>query len=53
MNATEKQFVFVMRKESQKMLGLGDGISEISILLPGKPNNSEVYNRLLKTSLPL
>ncbi len=46
MEATEKQFVFVMRKESQKMLGLGDGISELSILLPGKPDNTEIVNRL-------
>jgi ABC-type lipoprotein release transport system permease subunit len=51
MEATEKQFVFVMRKESQKMLGLGDGISEFSILLPGKPDNTEVYDRLT-TALP-
>jgi len=52
MEATEKQFVFVMRKESQKVLRLGDGISEISILLPEKPDNHEVYNQLLKTALP-
>jgi putative ABC transport system permease protein len=51
MEATEKQFVFVMRRVSQKMLGLGDAISEISILLPGKPDNPEVYHRL-KTTLP-
>jgi ABC-type lipoprotein release transport system permease subunit len=51
MEATEKQFVFVVRKESQKMLGLGNGISEFSILLPGKPDNTEVYDRLT-TALP-
>ena len=51
MEATEKQFVFVIRKESQKMLGLGDGISEFSILLPGKPDITEVHNRLT-TALP-
>ena len=51
MEATEKQFVFVMRQASQKMLRLGDDISEISILLPGKPDNPEVYHRL-KTALP-
>ena len=51
MEATEKQFVFVMRRVSQKMLGLGDAISEISILLPGKPDNPVVYHRL-KTTLP-
>ena len=46
MAATEKKFVFVMQQSSRKMLGLGEGISEISILLPGKPDNPEVYNRL-------
>ncbi len=51
MEATEKQFVFVMRKTSRKMLKLGDGISEISIMLPEKPDNPEVYHRL-KTALP-
>jgi ABC-type lipoprotein release transport system permease subunit len=51
MEATEKQFVFVLKKSSQKMLGLGQGISEISILLPGKDDNSEVYSRL-KAALP-
>jgi ABC-type lipoprotein release transport system permease subunit len=51
MEATEKQFVFVMRQASQKMLRLGDDISEISILLPGKPDNPEVYHRL-RTALP-
>ncbi len=51
MEATEKQFVFVMRKTSRKMLKLGDGISEVSIMLPGKPDNHEVYHRL-KTALP-
>jgi ABC-type lipoprotein release transport system permease subunit len=51
MEATEKQFVFVMRQASQKMLGVGDDISEISILLPGKPDNRGVYHQL-KTALP-
>jgi ABC-type lipoprotein release transport system permease subunit len=51
MEATEKQFVFVMRQTSQKMLRLGGGISEISILLPGKSDNPEVYHRL-KAALP-
>jgi len=51
MEATEKQFVFVMRKTSRKMLKLGDGISEVTIMLPGKPDNPEVYHRL-KTALP-
>ena len=51
METTEKQFVFVMQQASRKMLRLGEGISEISILLPGKPDNPEVYN-LLKSALP-
>lgn len=34
MRATEKQFVFVHLASAQKMLGLGKGISEISIKLP-------------------
>ena len=51
METTEKQFVFVMRRASQKMLGLGEAISEISILLPEKPENPEIYHRL-KTALP-
>ena len=46
MEATEKQFVFVLRQASRKMLNLGDGISEISILLPGKPDNPGIYNQL-------
>ena len=52
MEATEKQFVFVSQQASRKMLGLGEGISEISILLPGKPDNLEVYYNRLKTALP-
>ena len=51
MEATEKQFVFVLQQASRKMLRLGEGISEISILLPGKPDNPEVYNQL-KATLP-
>ena len=51
MEATEKQYVFVTRRASQKMLKLQDGISEFSILLPGKPDNPGVYNAL-KTALP-
>ena len=51
MEATEKQFVFVNRKVSQKMLKLNDSISEIAIILPGKPDNVELYNAL-KASLP-
>ncbi len=51
MEATEKQFVFVLQQASRKMLRLGDGISEISILLPGKPDNPEVYKRF-RSALP-
>ena len=51
MEATEKQFVFVLRPSSRKMLGLGAGISEISILLPGEADNPAVVNRL-KAALP-
>jgi ABC-type lipoprotein release transport system permease subunit len=51
METTEKQFVFVLQQASRKMLRLGDGISEISILLPGKPDNPEVYKRL-RSALP-
>ena len=51
MEATEKQYVFVTRRSSQKMLKLQEGISEIAILLPGKPDNPGVYNAL-KTALP-
>jgi len=51
MESTEKQYVFVTRRASQKMLKLKDGISEISILLAGKPDNPGVY-KALKTALP-
>jgi len=51
METTEKQYVFVTRRASQKMLKLQDGISEFSILLPGKPDNPGIYNAL-KTALP-
>jgi len=51
MESTEKQFVFVNRTESQKMLKLKNGISEIAILFPGKPDNPDAYQSL-KTALP-
>jgi len=51
MESTEKQYVFVHRKESQKMLKLDDGISEISILFPDKPDNPAAY-QALKDALP-
>jgi ABC-type lipoprotein release transport system permease subunit len=51
MEATEKQFVFVNRSTSQKMLKLGNGISEISIMLPGKTEVARIENDL-KAALP-
>ena len=51
MEATEKQFVFVTREASQNMLKIRGGISEISIILPGKPDIFDTYNDL-KTALP-
>lgn len=38
MEATEKQYVFITRTAARKLLGLGEQVSEISILLPeGEP----------------
>jgi len=51
MESTEKQFVFVLCQTSQKMLKLGEGISGISILLPGEPDHP-VLNAQLKAALP-
>jgi ABC-type lipoprotein release transport system permease subunit len=51
MKSTEKQYVFVNRTESQKMLNLNDGISEISIIFPENPDNPDAVQRL-KTALP-
>ena len=51
MESTEKQFVFVSRSAAQKMLKLGQGISEIAMLLPDGHENHEVYHKL-KTALP-
>ncbi len=51
MEATEQQFVFVTKMASRKLLRLGGAISEISILLPGEPDQAEVYNQL-KAALP-
>ena len=51
MESTEKQFVFITRSAGQKMLKLGDGISEIAILLPRGFENLDVYKKL-KTALP-
>jgi ABC-type lipoprotein release transport system permease subunit len=51
MESTEKQFVFVTRAAAQKMLKLGNGISEISILLPQEDQINKVYHQL-QSSLP-
>jgi ABC-type lipoprotein release transport system permease subunit len=51
MEATEKQFVFVTKMASRNLLRLDEAISEISILLPGKPDHPEVINKL-KATLP-
>jgi ABC-type lipoprotein release transport system permease subunit len=51
MESTEKQFVFVTRSAGQKMLKLGNGISEIAILLPHGYENLDVYKKL-KATLP-
>jgi ABC-type lipoprotein release transport system permease subunit len=51
MESTEKQFVFVTRSASQRMLKLGEGISEISILLPGG-HEKMVITADLKSVLP-
>ena len=51
MESTEKQYVFVNRTESQKMLKLKNGISEISIIFPDEPDNPDAYFAL-KTALP-
>ncbi len=51
MESTEKQFVFVSRSAGQKMLKLGNGISEIAILLTDGYENRDAYNKL-KAALP-
>ena len=49
MASTEKQFVFVTRSASQKMLKLGEGISEISILLANGADTAEIAASLQST----
>jgi ABC-type lipoprotein release transport system permease subunit len=51
MESTEKQFVFILREPSQKMLKLNQGSSEISILLTEKADDQRL-ERELKTALP-
>ncbi len=36
MQSTEKQFVFITRQSAQKMLQLNQGLSEVSIIVPGQ-----------------
>ena len=51
MESTEKHYVFIPQSTSQKMLKLGNGISEISILLTDGFNNLTAYEDL-KSALP-
>jgi putative ABC transport system permease protein len=51
MQSTEKQYVFVHRLAAQKMLNLGRGVSEFSVLLPQGRENHDVYEKL-KSILP-
>lgn len=51
MRSTEKRYVFVTRRQAQKMLGLKDGISEVSIVLPGRPDHSGLV-RAIRAALP-
>ncbi len=51
MQATEKQFAFVNISSARKMLKLGKGISEVSIVLPGHDNLAGIADNL-KEVLP-
>ena len=51
MESIEKQFVFVPQSAAQKMLKLGNGISEIAIHLSDGYENRDVYQKL-KAALP-
>jgi len=51
LEATEKQFVFVNLESARNMLGLNEGISEISILLP-EDSDSQAVARAIKKRLP-
>ena len=51
MESTEKQYVFIHQSAGQKMLKLGNGISEISILLADGYENITAYEAL-KSALP-
>ncbi len=47
LRSTEKQYVFVTKDAAQEMLGIGDDITEISILLPKSKGVSQVRASLL------
>ncbi len=47
MRATERQFVFITRQSAQEMLQLKQGLSEVSIIVPGKQAAS-VASRIKK-----
>jgi len=49
--ATEKQFVFVTKSAAQEMLGMGDAVSEVAVLLPN-PTRGEGPAAALRTALP-
>jgi len=51
LEATEKQFAFVTMPAAQQMLKLGNGISEMSILLPNDQDVPQVASAL-RTELP-
>lgn len=44
--ATEKQFVFVQKLSAQEMLKLGEGISEVSVLLPDEQKINQITAEL-------
>ncbi|MDD5711812.1 MAG: ABC transporter permease [Smithellaceae bacterium] len=52
LEATEKQYIFMNKDVAQQMLGLGKGISEISILLPENDLTTPVTDRL-RAALPI
>jgi ABC-type lipoprotein release transport system permease subunit len=51
LESTEKQFVFVNIAAAQEMLGVGDGICEVAVLLPSHRQVDAVADRL-RGSLP-
>ena len=51
MQATEEQYVFVTKPAAQRMLGLGDDVSEYAILLPDAEGVTATARRL-STGLP-